>query len=289
MNSLSCSLVVLTRGDRPSELFAALDSATRQGGWRDVVVVANGCDASEIGLRDGVTVVVSPTNVGIPEGRNLGVRHSFGDIVVFLDDDAEFVGVGISDAVRVFFESNRSLGVLAMAIHDPAGQIAQRHVPRLGGRRPDIAGEVTSFLGGACAIRRECFDDVGGLAGEFFYGLEETEFAWAAIDRGWSIRYEPSVVVQHPRTDPGRHPSVIEITARNRVWLARRRLPFVIAWLYPLVWCIITVVRHRGNLNTMKLYLRGLREGITVRPSARAVISWAAVIRLTRLGRPPII
>ena len=289
MTSQSCSLVVLTRGDRPKELGAALDSARRQGAWCDIVVVANGCEVREVEAGADVTVVPSSTNVGIPEGRNIGALHTRGDIVIFLDDDAEFIGEGAIEVINACFESNESVGVLAMAIRDPEGDIAQRHVPRIGGRRPEVAGEVTSFLGGACAIRRSCFDEVGGLAGEFFYGLEETEFSWAAIDGGWSIRYEPTVGVQHPRTDPSRHQGVVEITARNRVWLARRRLPLLIAWMYPLVWSVVTTVRHRGNLRVMRLYLRGVRNGLVSTPSIRAPISWSTVARLARLGRPPII
>ena len=125
-----------------------------------------------------------------------------------------------------------------------ASSTAQRHVPRIGGRSALRGGSVTTFLGGASIVRREAFDEVGGYEGALFYSMEETDLAWRLIDRGWSIWYDPELIVEHPRTTPARHDDSLRRTARNRVWIAHRLLPAILAIAYLGVWFVITAVRR---------------------------------------------
>ena len=70
-----------------------------------------------------------------------------------------------------------------------------------------------------------------------------TDLSWQLLDRGWDIRYSPEVTVTHPTTTPRRHEMAARLTARNRVWLARRNLPWPLALTYVAVWVTITAVR----------------------------------------------
>src|SRR5690606_22307634 len=124
--------------------------------------------------------------------------------------------------------------------------------------------------------------------GDFFYAMEESDLALGMIDAGWTIRYEPSIEVFHPRTVPARHAHHIQRTARNRVLLARRRLPWVVGVIYVLNWLAITTVRERAGLSALKALAAGTREGLTD-SADRKPIRWRTVWTLTQLGRPPII
>ncbi len=86
-------------------------------------------------------------------------------------------------------------------------------------------GEVTTFLGGGHALSMAMLNEVGDWPEEFFFAHEETDLAWRALDAGWRVVYEPSLLLQHPRTSPARHAVYYRMTARNRVWLAKRHLP----------------------------------------------------------------
>ncbi len=66
-------------------------------------------------------------------------------------------------------------------------------------------------------------------AADFRYAMEETDLALRLVDRDWTIRYDATPAVVHPRTDPARHPGAAERTMRNRVWLAYRNLPTTLA------------------------------------------------------------
>lgn len=85
------------------------------------------------------------------------------------------------------------------------------------------------------------------MAGEFFFGHEESDLAWRALDAGWKILYEPELVLQHPATSPARHAVYYRFTARNRVWLARRRLPAALVPVYLGVWIVLTLARIRSS------------------------------------------
>lgn len=116
---------------------------------------------------------------------------------------------------------------------------------------------------------------------------EESDLAWRALDDGWKILYEPDLVLQHPKTSPARHAAYYRFTARNRVWLARRRLPLPLIPLYLGVWTALTLARIR-SLSGLKAWCGGFVEGLRNPCGPRKAMKWRTVWRMTRLG-PPLI
>lgn len=279
------SWILLTMGNRPGELATAISSIDRSAGATrtEIIVVANGA-TGPVDVPDGVLLVELDENLGVPGGRNAGADRATGTILAFLDDDAEIVTPDLGDRLVEAFGADPELAVVSMRIVDPEqGRTARRHVPRIGGD-PLESGPVTAFLGGASAIRADAFRSVGGLPAEFFYALEETDLGWRLLDDGWNLRYDADLVVEHPWTVIERHDFAERLTARNRVLLARRRLPWVLAPVYVLTWAAITVARTRR----FGPWWQGTREGLSMRVERKA-IRWRTVARMTRLGRPPII
>lgn len=273
--------VLLTQGDRASQLGAALESLGGVPCW----LVLNGVDPQEVGPIDA-QVIALPENVGVPAGRDAGIQHVDTPIVGFLDDDAR-APEGASGRIASEFLVDDKLGAVSLRLVDENGETARRHVPRFGGRGPERSGEVALFLGGACAIRRSAYIDVGGYFSELFYGHEELELCWRLVDAGWKIRYLPDVEVYHPRTEVGRHAEGWFLTGRNRVWVARRSLPWPIAIVHVSIWLGLGLIRAPAGAGRTS-YLRGWREGWK-RSMDRRPISWRGVWRLTKLGRPPIV
>jgi len=286
--SLSISVVVLTMGTRPHELRRALDSVADQDGPpAEVVVVGNGVDVPD--LPETVRFVRLPDNAGIPAGRNAGADAATGDLIFFLDDDGWLPETGTFDHLRTLFAADPRLGIVSFRIEDPeTGDSMRRHVPRLRAGDPLRSSYVTTFLGGASVVRRRCWDQCGGLPGNFFFAHEETDLAWRALDRGWRIRYDAQAVMRHPATAASRHDVYYRLNARNRVWLARRNLPAPLVPLYLGVWVALTVARNRDR-GALRTWARGFREGWTRDPGPRAPLHWRTVLRMTMLGRPPVV
>ncbi|MFE9728058.1 glycosyltransferase family 2 protein [Streptomyces sp. NPDC005794] len=285
--------VIITMGNRPDELRALLDSVAKQDGDRiEVVVVGNGAPVPDV--PPGVRTVELPENLGIPGGRNVGIE-AFGpsgadvDALLFLDDDGHLPHTDTAELCRQAFEADPKLGIVTFRIADPdTGVTQRRHVPRLRASDPMRSSRVTTFLGGANAVRSQVIAEAGPLPGEFFYAHEETDLAWRALDAGWMIEYRADMVLNHPTTAPSRHAVYHRMVARNRVWLARRNLPAPLVPLYTGVWLLLTLVR-RPSLPALKAWFGGFREGWTKPCGPRHPMRWRTVWRLTRLGRPPVI
>ncbi|SHN30998.1 Glycosyltransferase, GT2 family [Actinacidiphila paucisporea] len=290
---LKLGAVIITMGNRPLELQDLLDSVAKQQGPRvEVAVVGNGSPLPE--LPDGVRTAELPENLGIPGGRNVGI-DLFGpaaadvDAVLFLDDDGLLPGDDTAELVRAAFAADPQLGIISFRIADPdTGVTQRRHVPRLRAADPMRNSRVTTFLGGACAVRSAVIQQVGPLPAEFFYAHEETDLAWRALDAGWMIDYRSDLVLHHPATSPARHVVYHRMVARNRVWLARRNLPWLLVPVYLGVWFALTLLR-RPSRPALRAWLGGFREGWATDCGERRPMKWRTVWRLTRLGRPPII
>lgn len=294
MEPVGVAAVVLTRGDRPAALERALGSIRSQVGVATtIVVVANGVDPGGLGPTVGAladTVVACDTNVGIPEGRNVGMevaqREFAADLVLFLDDDAELCDPVTLQAVAARFAAEPHLGAVGLRLVDEDGVTASRHVPRPGSRSAHRSGLVAGFLGGAVVMRASAFSAVGGYCGPFFYAMEETDLALRLVDGGWSLWFDADHRVFHPKVVPSRHGGAARRTARNRVWLAHRSLPLPVAVLYVVNWVTIGAMRSPGQLADS---LAGFAEGLRRPLGPRRPISWSTVWRLTRLGRPPVL
>lgn len=276
--------VILTMGDRADAVAAAARSVAESRDNAVIGVVFNGGDPH--GVEAATEIDVVGENLGVPGGRDWAMRRSTEDVVYFLDDDARVVGSWVS-TVDAMFGSDPELAVVSFRIVDESGNTARRHVPRRGQSSADRSGDVPTFLGGACAIRRSAYVDVGGYWPELWYGHEELDLSWRLIDAGYRIRYEPEAEVFHPRSDIGRHADGWRLTGRNRVWIARRNLPWPVAIAHTAFWLVVGAKRApRGDCR--RSYLAGWRSGWSDEVE-HAPMSWRTVWQLTRLGRPPII
>ncbi|KPI02798.1 hypothetical protein OK074_4948 [Actinobacteria bacterium OK074] len=291
------AVTVVTLGNRPDEVDALLASVAKQDvPPARIVIVGNGCPLPEfterLGLPGEVTVVETDENLGCPGGRNVALARlrefADTDVVVELDDDGLLVDADVLRRVGEWFTADPRLGIIAFRIADEEGVTQRRHVPRIGAADPLVGGPVTQFLGGAHAFSLPMIAEIGDWPAEFFYAHEETDLAWRAADAGWNIEYVPELLLQHPRTSPARHAVYYRMTARNRVWLVRRRLPLPLIPLHLGVWIGVTLLRTRSKAG-LRAWAAGFTEGWRTSGGERRPMRWRTVWRLTRLGRPPVI
>ncbi|MGI8882479.1 MAG: glycosyltransferase family 2 protein [Jatrophihabitans sp.] len=281
-------IVVLTQGQRPEDLDSGLRSLLGQVDVDiDVVVVGNGWQP--VGLPDGVRAVGLPDNVGIPAGRNAGVPHVQGELLFFLDDDASLRDPDTLARMARIFAAAPDIGLIQPRVLATDGRPAPRRwTPRLRVGDPSRSSDITALWEGAVAMRRELFDRIGGWAAGFFYAHEGIDLAWAVWDAGARVRYAGDLVVLHPAIAPTRHAEYHELSVRNRVFLARRRLPAPLAATYLTVWAALTLARIRSR-EALHDSWRGAVEGFREDAGPRRPMQWRTVWRMARAGRPPLI
>ena len=233
--------VILTQGKRPDDLRAAIDSVlSQQGVDVDVVCVGNGW--APVDLPEGVATLALPENLGIPAGRNAGVPHVSGDLLLFVDDDARLVDTDFLARASELFAGDRRLGVVQPRVESPGEKAPTRWIPRMRKGDPRRSSPAFSLWEGVLVVRRAAFDAAGGWGDEYFYAHEGIELAWRVWDAGYEVWYRGDLRCAHPaidasirtplmlqtvlqrgpRPDPTRAPVAIRFTART-VGLAERR------------------------------------------------------------------
>jgi GT2 family glycosyltransferase len=286
MERPSYGCVVITQGRRPDDLGRVLASVLgQQGVALDVLVVGNAWVPG--GLPDGVRGVQKETDAGMPAGRNFGAPQVRGDLLLFLDDDASLERPDALVRVAGAFASDPRLGMVQLRVDPRGGGAAAREwVPRLRVGDRTRSSDVTHVWEGAVVVRRRAFDAVGAWAADFRFVHEGIDLAWRMMDAGHRVRYAGDVAVLHPPYRP-HNDDYHYFGARNRAWLARRYLPWPLAIPYLASFAVRTIPRLDAG-RKRRAALRGYRDGLTGPYAGRRPLRPRTLLRMTRLGRPPV-
>ncbi|GJD87732.1 hypothetical protein BHAOGJBA_1237 [Methylobacterium hispanicum] len=250
-----CSFVVVTYR-RDEALQRTLSGLRTQLAGRnaELVLVDNNADGLDrIWMLEGFersTLLRQPDNLGVAEGRNVGIRHSRGRFLVFLDDDASFAVPGALDAIDEAFKEDPAIGAVAFRSYDAAtGAGDPTEFPHTDKRlREDGAIDTFRFIGVGHALRRDAVEQVGAYRPEFFYSMEEFDLSYRLLSHGWRIVYRPAVVVEHRRDPAGRVPSPrkVEMSVLNKLRIAFMHLPARQALLCAAAWLCNGFAMRRG-------------------------------------------
>lgn len=183
----------------------------------EVVVADNGSsDGSDAMVaREFPAARFVPTggNLGFAGGNRVGVEHSRGKTLVFLNNDARVERGWLSALVSALDRAPREVAAVAgrMTSWDGTrvdfrdtllafdGHAFQRDWGRPWDEVPnDPPGtERLAASGGNMAIRREAFEDAGGFDTSFFAYLEDVDLGLRLRSRGLATIWEPRAVAAH--------------------------------------------------------------------------------------------
>lgn len=243
VNSISLVIITYNRPDDALDLarnIAGLDGLEE---WvEEVIIVNNQSTVSYAPLEDFIAAhpgvpfrySVAPENLGVSRGRNYAVGLSTAPYLVFLDDDALFKNPDALKHILPIFEApdeentGRRVGIAAFKVYYySTGEMQVNAFPhkRFAERRDWPHFDTAYFSGCAHAIRRSVFEEVGLYPENFFYGMEEYDLSYRAVEAGYSIRYDDRVVILHKESPAGR------LTPREKLrgmWVNKSK----VAWKY---------------------------------------------------------
>ena len=194
-------------------VMSVLDQSHRA---HEVLVVVDHCDELERLARQdltllGVRVVPNATTRGLSGARNTGMSHTTGEVVVFLDDDAQAAPGWLAAHAR-HYDDPDVLGVGGLVVPHWEDAAPLWFPPEFGWvvgcsyvGLPTTTAEIRNPIGANMSFRRSVLEAVGGFSvslgrvGSVPRGCEETEVSIrsaAAFPHG-RILHEPSAVVRH--------------------------------------------------------------------------------------------
>ena len=239
------SLVIITYNRPEDALDLARNISALEGlqEWvEEVIIVNNQRTVSYQILEDFIAAhpaipfrySVAPENLGVSRGRNFAIGLSRAPYLVFLDDDALFRNPDALRWIVPVFEGQdtedpkRTVGIVAFKVfYFSTGEMQKNAFPhkRFAERHDWPHFDTAYFSGCAHAIRRTVFEQVGVYPENFFYGMEEYDLSYRALDAGYTIRYEDRVVILHKESPAGR------LTPREKLrgmWVNKSK----VAWKY---------------------------------------------------------
>lgn len=194
----------------------------------EIILVDNashdGC-AEQVQLEfPDVKVVVNEINLGFAKANNQGMRLAGGRYILLLNSDTVVQQDTIETMLR-FMDEHPSIGAGGCKIILPDGSLDKAckrgfptpsasfyyafgfsklfpRVPRfnqyqLGYLDPDQSYPVDCLVGAFMMVRREAYDQVGGLDEDFFMYGEDIDWCFRIKKAGWEIYYYPETHIIH--------------------------------------------------------------------------------------------
>lgn len=219
------SIIILNWNTR--DLLAdCLDSIAQTAGDLDITIIVldnASTDGSQAMVQQRfphVRLIVNQENVGFARANNQGMAVSDGRYALLLNSDALLTPGTLQALVRLA-DAKPQAGIVGAQLLNPDGSFQASHTPfpslwreflilsgvgrALYGRwypsrgpEEDKGPQIVDYVEGACLlVRREAFEDVGGLDESYFMYAEEVDWCYAMRAKGWQVWYQPAAKVIH--------------------------------------------------------------------------------------------
>jgi GT2 family glycosyltransferase len=208
---VSVVVVNWNAGGALARCLATLEPVDAAGG--EVVVVDNASSDDSMGAceaRPWIRRVALPVNVGFARGANAGALAARGDVLVFVNPDAEvepgaiarltdaliadarvgIAGGGLAAADGAWEPGWARFGVFAHLLLDTT-------LGRRTARQATAISAVDWVYGTFMAVRRETFVALGGFDGSYFVYGEDLDLCDRAAARGWRTVHVPAARAVH--------------------------------------------------------------------------------------------
>ena len=184
----------------------------------EIIVVDNGSvDGSieftkkEFGNDPRLKIILNESNLGVAEGHNVGIRHSRGKYIAFLDNDTQISSKWFNELVKAL-ESDPTIGAVQSKImlmdkkntFDSTGGFIDYYgiSCERGNCIQDIGqyeniSEIFHSKCSAMIIRRKVLDEIGFFDSRYFTHYDDTDLCWRVRLRGYRVLYIPTTFAYH--------------------------------------------------------------------------------------------
>lgn len=228
MNSRHATIdIVVLSWNRSDSTIATLKNLLEQEEVSaDIWIVDQGSDPDDLNnLKsfiadfDQIHIIENRKNVGVPAGRNQGMRLGNNEFIVCIDNDAIFESKKALAQIEQRFRREIDIAVLGFKINlfptrnlDYSSWVYPK--PLLNSQDKEFLA--TRYCGAGHAIRRTCLEKTEYYDEALFFYWEELDLSYQLINLGYKILYFPDVVILH------------KINPENRVTWAGKRYYYLV-------------------------------------------------------------
>ena len=237
------SIIIITY-NRPDETLALLQNLKEQKDLnscvKEILLLNNASTVQYDNVIDfilnnknlSIEYINSTENMGVAKGRNFLIEKAQNPYLLVLDDDVVFADDGAISIINTMFDKQQyvvnNTGIITLNIYYFDTKARQKNA--LPHKRYEIYKDKKWFLtyyftGAAHLMKKELFDKTGFYPEDFFYGMEEYDLSYRAINSGYTLAYDNSVKVWHKESPIGR------ITNKEKMammWFNKSK----VAWKY---------------------------------------------------------
>ena len=270
--------VVILNYNGERHLAHYLPSVVANSGGADIIVADNGSTDGSVQLLksdfSSVKLIELGQNYGFAEGYNRALAHLDDyDCYLLLNSDV-YTPEGWLEPLVSKLESDPNIGVVGPKILSDTERESFEYAGAAGGYidylgYPFCRGRILSTLekdegqyndsrevfwvgGAAFCVRKAVYRSLGGLCGDFFAHMEETDLCWRMQLDGWKVVVEPRSKVYHlgGGTLATNSPHKILLNHRNNLAMLYRCAS-------PLQRAVVAIVRPFTDLAAALSYLVG--------------------------------
>ncbi|MEO8934872.1 MAG: glycosyltransferase family 2 protein [Xanthomarina sp.] len=185
----------------------------------EIIVVDNdspddSCDMVKR-LFPNVKLIENESNDGFSAGNNLGIKEAQGEYLCILNPDT-VVAEDTFEILLKFADATPDLGILGCKLIDGKGAFlpeSKRNLPTpmvsikklLGYSKPyyakhlnpDQTGKVAMLVGAFMIIKKQIYNEVGGLDEDYFMYGEDIDLSYKILKAGYQNYYHPKTAVIH--------------------------------------------------------------------------------------------
>ncbi|MBQ6585159.1 MAG: glycosyltransferase family 2 protein [Alistipes sp.] len=270
--------VVILNYNGEEHLRRFLPSVVSNSGGADIVVADNGSTDGSLELleREFTTVrrVVLDKNYGFAEGYNRALAElTEYDSYVLLNSDVQTPKGWLEPLVERLYSAPdiAAVGPKILSVVNPekfeyagaaGGFIDYLGYPFCRGRilsvtetdegQYDDSREVFWVSGAAFCVKREVYNALGGLCGEFFAHMEEIDLCWRMQLAGWRVVVEPKSCVYHLGG------GTLQTSSPRKIYFNHRNnLAMLFRCASPLQRSVVAVVRPLLDMAAAASYIAG--------------------------------
>src|SRR5438309_967291 len=168
----------------------------------EVIVVNDGStDATPAIARQYPVRLINSSNGGLAVARNVGLEAATGEIVAYIDDDANPDPCWLT-YLAATLATTAHAGVGGPNIPVPGEGLTAEGVANAPGGPMHVLlsdQEAEHIPGCNMAFRRSCLRAIGGFDPQFRVAGDDVDVCWQLQKRGWTLGFSPAAVVWHHR------------------------------------------------------------------------------------------